>query len=241
MCNKSKATWLPPIDVFLWQILVSIKSYLTLLFFSPKKDGVKRFFISNYHVKKDELIFDGSSNGYFGQIEKVLNLSLLEGGKIVDLGCGTGALYGWLQSKNINVQMYIGVDFAYVAKTDGSVKICHEDNVSWVQDPSNYGYIFNANIIMSNSLCYTNDPDLLNIFSQCKNAKRIIIIEPYPNLFWDAHFDGVRPIYRKHPVVSKALRENGFSIKAISIDHIFSIRHRYIGPISYCIFAEHCH
>jgi SAM-dependent methyltransferase len=232
---KSKAQWLPPRKKFFTQIFISIRELFTLPFFKETPDGIKKFFTNNYQGKKDEFIFDGSSEKpYYNQITKNISIDKFENQTIIDLGCGNGSFYFWLKNNNIHVKKYYGVDFAYKNSVLSDNAVINNMSVcDYLENPVSE----NAVYVLSNSLCYTSETILQSILSKLKPNDKIIIIEPNPNLFWDSHFNGIKPHYRKSKQVSKSLENNGFTIKSCSIDYVLNVKNCYLNPISYCLYA----
>lgn len=232
---KSKAQWLPPRSKFITQIFISIRALLTLPFFKETPNGIKKFFSTNYNEKKDEFVFDGSSeNSYYNQITNNCPIEEFKDQTIIDLGCGNGSFYFWLKNNNISIKQYCGIDFAFenTVLTD-SATIKNISINDYLEDIAHENVIY----IMSNSLCYIPDVIFQTILSTMKINDKIIIIEPYPNLFWDSHFDGIKPYYRKPKGVITLLENSGLQIYSCSVDYIFEIKNIYLSPISYSIFA----
>jgi len=233
--NKSKANWLPPRIKFIKQIFISIRALFTLPFFKEIPNGVQQFFKDNYKGKKDEFIFDGSSeNSYYDQITKNITTEKLKNQIIVDLGCGNGSFYFWLKNNDIAIKQYCGIDFAYENSILSDKALIKNISISdYFENP-----IFeNVVCFLSNSLCYISETVFQSVLSKLKTNDKIIIIEPYPHLFWDSHFNGIKPHYRKPKQVFKLLADNNLVIKFCSVDSVLKIKNFYISPISYCICA----
>lgn len=234
MYYKEKAVWLPKLNVFVKQIMVSIISYLTLPFYKEKKNAIQRFFIDNYYNTPDGLVFDGTSSGYFDRINLLIDFSLLPDMRFVDLGCGQGSLVFWLQNNKISYQEYLGIDFAIKqSKKENSVVFINDS----ILNAGRYIRSSDDIIMMCNSLCYITDEEFAIILSSLKKGNRIIIIDPSPNLFWDAHFEGIKPIYRKRKTVLKLLNDSGFIIDSSIQDYLFKMGTIYCMPLSYGIYA----
>lgn len=151
----------------------------------------------------------------------------------MDLGYGQGSFLMWLKHNAISYQEYQGIDFAINHHIQDESSAFINDNIL-----NAYKYIQNSNdiITMCNSLCYITDEDFCFILSSLESGNRIII-DPSPNLFWDAHFDGVKPIYRGLRTVMKMLTENGFRVDSSMQDYLFKIGEVYCSPLSFGIFA----
>lgn len=231
---KEQASWLPKAGKFIKQITVSFVSYITLPVFKEKEDGIRDFFKRNYYIKSDELVFDGTSTGYFLRIKNLLDISMLSDKVVLDLGCGRGSLLHWLQKNRISFKKYIGIDFSVKTCTinQNCVMIC--DNIKNIK---NYLSDEQSLIVMCNSLCYTDTEIFINILDSIQPGNGILIIEPAPNIFWDAHFDGIKPIYRTLEKTCSLLSCKGFVIENTMSDYLFAIGSHYFGKLSYGIYA----
>jgi SAM-dependent methyltransferase len=232
---KSKAQWLPPHIKYIAQLFISIRALFTFPFFKETPNGTQKFFINIYKGGKDEFIFDGSNEkSYYNQIIKNVPLEYFKHQTIIDLGCGNGSFYFWLENQDISIKQYYGIDFAFESKVlsnKASIK-----NIS-INNYFETVLVDNAVYLLSNSLCYISDKDFQYILSQLKSGDKIFIIDPFPNLFWDSHFNGIKPIYRTNKEVSKLLENNGFIVSSCSIDYVTNLKYFYLNPISYCLFA----
>lgn len=232
--SKELASWLPNISLFLKQLCVSLLSYITLPFFRVKENGILLFFQNNYYVEPDGLVFDGSTTGYFSKIHHLLDLESLSEMEVIDLGCGQGALYKWFRKNNVFVKRYIGIDFSikYTQLDDLSFLVCDDINNirKYLSDKKTV-------ITLCNSLCYINDDIFSAVLNSLCIGTHIAIIEPSPNLFWDAHFNGIRPIYRSQNSVCEYLRKHGFMIESVTSDFLFRLGDIYCSKLSYGIYA----
>lgn len=235
----NKANWLPNRFIFWKQIFVSLLSYMTLPFFKRKDGAILEFFRKNYYEKPDGLIFDGTSSDYYSQIERMFPLDSFKESLIIDLGCGQGHFYKWLINKKISVYQYTGIDIAIDEQDlDKNAKI-YSGSITQLNQISLHRF---ENIrrffIFSNSLCYATDEEVASAIAFCQEGDNIFIIEPYPHLFWDAHFDGIKPIYRTDSETIKLLTQHGFAILFTSIDYIPFEKYFLFGQVSYCIHAK---
>lgn len=233
--HKSKAQWLPPHNKYIRQILISLRALFTLPFFREIPNGTQLFFKNNYNIQKDEFIFDGSSeNSYYNQITKNIPIEEFNNQRVIDLGCGNGSFYFWLKNQNISINQYIGIDFAYK-----NVELSEEASIQNISIYDFFRRIISGNAIyvLSNSLCYVSKNIFQFIQFKLKSNDKIVIIEPYPNIFWDSHFNGIKPYYRKCDQILYELIKNGFKINACSKDYHIKIYNIYMSPISYCIIA----
>ena len=233
---KLKQNWMPKNKLLLKQLLVSTASFITLPFFKSRADGVREFFYANYCDKPDGLIFDGTTSGYFSKIEVLVDLAILDKQVIFDIGCGDGALLKWIKGKNVRFKKYIGIDFAYIPTVtivDTEFILDDAFNVSKHFKPYQKQISF-----MTNSACYF-DIDLLDkILYSFRKGDELIITEPSPNIFWDAHFKGVKPIYRNLNKLRGILQASDFEILEEVQDYAVKLGNKYLFPLSYCIHAK---
>lgn len=235
MNYSTVAHWTPRLKIYIKQLCVSSLSFLTLPFFTPTEDGVKQFFKANYYEKPDDLVFDGSNNGYYSKIELLPDFKMRENVSVIDLGSGQGSLYLWLKNIGITIKQYIGIDFAIKSRILDEHGFLVNDDIFNV---SKYLLTSEDIIFMCNSLCYIDDVLFIEILDCLNKGNELFILDPVPNLFWDAHFNGVKPIYRKYDYVVSLLMNHGFCIKGTVQDYLFKIGNLYISPMSYCIHSQ---
>lgn len=237
MFTKYKALWLPSASKLIIQILLSLWSYLTLPFFHENKNAILKFFQNNYYQKSDDSIFDGNNRNYYSQIERTYNLRDLENKYLIDLGSGPGALYHWLKKKRINFLRYEGVDFAVNNHMlSQNAFIIQENMINYCE--SKYEQKRQKTIFMSNSLCYITDEEFIRIINVFNSRDEMVIVEPSPNLFWNIHFNEIKPKYRKMQYVINILQNSGWEIKAASGDYLIKWNNKYLSKVSYLIFAN---
>ena len=232
--TKELATWLPSPAKLLKQFCLSLLSYATLPLYKEKDNGVQIFFRHNYSVEPDEFIFDGTTNGYFSKVNHFIELMPISEMEIVDLGCGKGSFYEWLCSKKVSIRKYTGIDFSInntqLDKT--SSLVC--DDINNIQT-----YIAGNKtlVTMCNSLCYIDYDEFSNVLGSLHVGNHLIIIEPAPHLFWDAHFSGVKPYYRNHEAVCEILSAHGYVVQNLVTDYLFKLGKRFYSEMSYGIYA----
>jgi len=230
---KNKAKWKPTFKKRLVQYFASFKALLTYPFFKKKDNGIKLFFEKNYHEKPDPLIFDGNTGKYLDQIKNVLDIAQLNGENIIDLGCGSGSFLFWLKQNEVNPKSYLGLDFA-----------CHDHIISEGerianQDIVDFDMLENHYVILVNVACYLDDEQLDTILSKVKEKQgKLIVIEPYPDFFWDKHFNGIKPFYRKTKKFLSLLHNKEFKVDKVSTDYFSKIGKKLFNPVSFCILAS---
>lgn len=232
--SKSKAQWLPSKKMIFQQVLVSFWSYITLPFFKSKDDATCSFFKKNYTEKPDPLIFDGHSNNYFNQIFSLIKCPKLYNRTIIDLGSGTASFYEWLLDNGARGIKYIGVDFALESRRlDYRSEIISGDlkNIDLTE-------IERPLVMISNVLCYLNTDSVRQVFNKLPINTDILILEPYPCLFWDAHFAGIKLNYRKPKKICTILETVGYEISSINVSHGIRLFDHLICPISYVLYAH---
>jgi hypothetical protein len=234
MMVKEIARWLPRKPLLIKQLVVSAKSFLTLPFYKPQVNGVQFLFKNIYYVKPDALVFDGTTFGYYSKIKRVLDLSCLNGRTIIDLGCGKNALFHWLKEEGVSQFSYIGIDFAIDSTGISNEPCVVNDDIIYVNRYLNDSKNI---IVMCNVLCYTNDENFNTVLHGLGANDAVLLIEPSPNLFWDAHFSGIKPIYRRIGETTQLLEKEGFEILSSVQDYYFNIADNYIFPLSYCLYA----
>lgn len=164
------AGWFRPRRRIIKQYFISFKSHLTRNFAIYHKDAAKTYFLEIYNGKDDPYLFDGKEEGYYDSLLRAVEI--IKNKNIVDLGCGTGALYRWLKIKQIPINSYIGVDFAVKnAIIDKNVRII-EKRIEAYSPPYNKDNV----VIISNALCYLSDDQLNQLRTSLTYADYVIIM-----------------------------------------------------------------
>lgn len=233
--NKEIAKWLPQKRVLIRQLFVSTVSYFTLPFFYKAENATKIFFEKNYYIKPDGLVFDGNNLEFYSKISKTCNLGNLYNKNILDLGCGLCSLYNWLRSSNVDFKQYIGIDFAIRGGALSSQDFCVSDNVN---NLDKYFIGQKKIIFLTNVVCYLNNKQFVDILRKCNPEDELIIVEPSPSIFWDAHFNNIKPVYRKVGIIKDTLVEEHFDVLGSTQDYVLKLGQHYIFPLSYCLHAK---
>lgn len=234
MNSKEKANWLPSMPLLIKQLFISAISFLTLPCYKPKENGIQNFFVDNYYVKPDGLVFDGSTKGYYEKVKRVISEGVLNNQIIVDIGCGRGVFYFWLVTERYSVKKYIGIDFSIRDRKVDEKCFLYNDHAANINK-----YISEECCIlfMSNVVCYLSDSIFKDIMCSLRKGDKIIIIEPSPNLFWDAHFCGIKPNYRNIRDMIRLIEDEELEVINTVQDYFMRIGRRYLFPVSYCIYA----
>ena len=204
----------------------------TFFFSKSKKGAIREFFYRNYNVKKDEFIWDGSSENYYNQLLSNLNFEMLENKDVLDIGCGTANLYYWLKSHNINYKSYTGIDFAVKENViSENAKVLNANIMEF--DFKKYNFF-----VLINVLCYLEKKEIIDVLRKVPNDSYLILIEPYPNIFWDKHFNNIQPHYRNNKKMLNLLNNKNFVCISESIDYTYKIGKVYFSPISYCMLFK---
>ena len=196
--------------------------------------GIQAFFHKNHNIDPDEHVFDGSTVNYFSKVKRLIDISSLADKSIIDLGCGKGSFYFWLLSNNIFPISYLGVDFAVDTKILGENAVIVKENIN---NQGVYQVEGNNLFFTCNVLCYLRNKELESVLNMPKVGDSVIIIEPSPGVFWDAHFNGIRPKYRKLKTMIQLLIDANYSIETVYQDYLFKICNNYYQPLSYAIHA----
>jgi SAM-dependent methyltransferase len=235
--TKHKAEWIPSMNRLILPLVSSIWSHITLPFHHKKNNSILEFFKANYSLKPDLNIFDGNVNNFYTQIKRIYYFKKNHNCTVIDLGCGKGSLLNWFIENGIKYDRYIGVDFAVKSKIlSNNASIINTK----IEDFNKYfQYIRHPiTLYLTNTLCYLDDIQFINFLKSCKKNDELIIVDPYPNLLWKSHFNGIKPFYRRLDYVCKLLKECGWNVKYKSIDYVFVIFGvLFISKISYSIYC----
>ena len=230
---KNKAKWKPTWKRRYMQYLASLKAILTYPFFKQNDSGVKLFFENNYNKTPDPLLFDGNTNQYLDQITNVLDIKSLNDKDVIDLGCGSGSFLFWLEKKGVNPRSYLGLDFAHENKVLSSNKKIINQNIFEFEMPRNHY------VVLINVACYLGNKQLDDLLKNVKERNcKLIIIDPHPNFFWDKHFNGIKPHYRMIDDFLSLVQKKGYRVEKVSMDYFGKLGRKFVGPVSFCIFAN---
>lgn len=233
--NKEIAKWIPKKSILIKQLFVSAISYITLPFFRKVENATKIFFEKNYYIKPDGLVFDGNNLEFYSKISKTCNIDNLHYKNILDLGCGLCSLNNWLERNIIDFNQYIGIDFAIRGDTLSPHAFSVSDNVN---NLGNYFIGQKKVVFLTNVACYLNTDQFEDILRKCNHEDEIILVEPSPNIFWDAHFNNIKPVYRKMEIIEDILVAKHFEVLNSTQDYAFKLGRNYIFPLSYCVYAK---
>lgn len=230
--HKSVANWLPNNRLLIKQIFLSAWSHITLPISKNFPNGVQSFFHHNYNHEPDELIFDGSNVFYFSRLFQALDIERLEDKTIIDLGCGRATLYNWMTDNDIPFFKYVGIDFAV-----DSIRLSERAQIikSNIFNVDTFVSDGNCLFFLSNVICFQTNDELHYLLSNLSRRSEVLIIEPSPGLFWDAHFDGIHPCYRSIYSLTKIMNDCGIRIVNSMQDYMVNFLGSYYFPVSYCL------
>lgn len=197
------------------------------------REIVKAFFDRHRGEQPDPLVFDGSRTGYYDQLLFVMPQK--PASRYIDLGCGSGGLYAFLRARSIPFEQYIGVDFAPVP----GESVRHPDsticNLS-IQSEGLLEYLVpSTHLVLINSICYQEqlaDIPVLKASSRYQDAA-LLVVEPYPGLFWDRQFDGIRPKYRYPNQLITELSMLGWTPSVSTTFYLIKIGPLCLWPLTY--------
>lgn len=213
---------------------VGFLSHFFPLFNLKKNGNIQTFFKNHYSCQADPLIFDGNSDGYLLQLFPLIKeIDFIE--NIIDLGCGEAALYYFCKKRKIKFSKYIGIDFAIPDKIiDHDASIHHAD----FTDNTTVRHLTSQSILFAiNTFCYINKIAEIQALDTTKDnsVAQLLVLEPWPGIFWDRHFDGIWPNYRTPQELRESLFEIGWEpISQINFYYscLFGV---YVMPLSYAM------
>lgn len=197
------------------------------------QEAIRDFFRKHRAAEPDPFVFDGALDGYCQQIIPILPASIAN--QYLDLGCGDARLYEFLTKRSIPFHKYIGVDFAL-----DSELMCSRPDFQLVdakmQDRALVDLLASdTHLIFINSICYQERLDEIPVLSQaakcCGNS--LIILEPFPGLFWDRHFSGIKPNYRNPCELKMEMISMGWRPQKEAIFYLLKIGSKWIWPLTY--------
>lgn len=224
------ADW-PRLIPFLRQFVAGVASRIKR---GPERlnpENVRRFFERHRNTNPDPLVFDGATSGYYEQLFPLLanDSSIM----YLDLGCGVGNLRNFLIENKFSFARYVGVDFAGSStKFESGSTVIDAD----IRSQALASYVTDrTHVICVNSLCYQDNLSAITVLRHAATYpdNRLLVVEPYPGIYWDESFYGVRPCYRTPEQLGRDLLPIGWSIEATYIYHLLRFGAKYIWPLSY--------
>lgn len=197
------------------------------------QEAIRAFFREHRANQPDPLVFDGALDGYCQQIIPILPASAAN--QYLDLGCGDAGLYEFLRRRSIPFRNYIGVDFAV-----GSAVACGRSDFqiidARIQDKALEKLVLpGTHLVFINSICYQENLDEIPVLSHaarhCGNS--LIVLEPFPGLFWDKHFSGVQPRYRAPFDLIVQLESMGWRPQKEAVFYLFKMGSTWVWPLTY--------
>lgn len=232
--HKAKAAWVRPLP-FVQQICESL---LALMRVAPKnysQEAIRNFFQNHREKEPDPFVFDGSTDGYCQQIIPILPDSMAN--QYMDLGCGSAKLYDFLNSRLIPFRKYVGVDFAPTS-SQSIYRLDFEIINTTIQDESIVELALpGTHLVFINSICYQDRLDKILLLQHAARSREnsLIIVEPFPGIFWDKHFSGIRPKYRSMPELIGELENMGWRLQKQAIFYLFKLGPLWIWPLTYAV------
>lgn len=232
--SRRRVAWVQ-LNPFLRQLFESAANYFRRGGGSLSRESVKAFFDRHRGDQPDPLVFDGSRSGYYDQLLQVMPQQSAV--RYIDLGCGTGGLCAFLRARSISFETYIGVDFSPIVG-----ELFHGDDAI-IRNASLDGedlleYLVPAtHVVMINSICYQDtilEIPILRAASRCKDAA-LLVVEPYPGLFWDTQFEGIRPRYRYPDQLMREASTLGWIPSRLVIFYLIKIGPLFLWPLAYSL------
>lgn len=233
-----KAEWPLGHPYFFKQLKIGLLSHI----FGPKKDEIvveiKTFFKSHYN-DPDPLVFDGNSGGFLSQLDEFcIDICANINNRIIDLGCGTGSLFNYLKKKKLTISSYAGIDFAIPKRKISKDAVIYNFDL---KDPYSIFLLKQESIIFAvNTMCYFDKLSDIHILKAAGKEKNnfLYIVEPWPGIFWDRHFNGIWPAYRPPSLLVNELSKIGWKPIKLLKFHLLKILGIFLFPLSYAISFE---
>ncbi|MFH2065652.1 MAG: hypothetical protein ABIK15_10685 [Pseudomonadota bacterium] len=231
-CHTRIAEWVKVHPFFWKQMLVGTLSFIIPGEKSLNTNSTKDFFINHYFHQQDPYVFDGSSDKYFNQLQPAIN-DINSFGNIIDLGCGKFKLLTFLKKNSFKYESYIGFDFACPEEAISEKEKTYR--LDFRSEKCQYVTKNESTVFAINTFCYIKNIKDIYLLNKANKliAKRLIVLEPWPGLFWDRHFDGIWPTYRKPDLLAKNLAEIGWHREGQYNYYLFKICGKYLIPMSY--------
>ncbi|WP_131664972.1 hypothetical protein [Tritonibacter mobilis] len=165
----------------------------------------------------------------------------LELDRLVEMGCGQGKITTLLDSTLGNVKRYIGIDL-YISKLQWQLSAqdtrieflegCVEQKIDEV-GRSGAG---TSSFLSVNFLCYLDSLDkflTVNGGSIASSGEDLLIIEPFPSIFWETWFDGIFIQLRSPSEMRRFFEDRGWKLCEVRKLYLFQIFGLNFWPVSY--------
>jgi SAM-dependent methyltransferase len=212
------------------------------------QDTVRDYYSKQRYNEAAVDIIDASTDWYGSFAMQFVADALGRGGtdRFVELGCGQGRTISALDSLSIAFKQYIGIDL-FVSKTqwelaarDKRVKFVEGDiepELKKIEPAVDKRTAF----LSVNALCYLHRLDGLlagNLGSPAILGDDLIIVEPYPSIYWESWFDGIS-IYLRYPSqIWRHVEKHGWELREIRKLYLFQIGNFHFWPVSIGLHFE---
>ncbi len=229
--NKSLAKW-PQTNPHFWkQMRTGVLSHIFGPNTKEQKLEIQTFFQSHYK-QVDQLVCDGNTNGFLSQLNE-LGLFNVKTSHILDLGCGNGSLYRYIKDIGVDIPQYTGLDFAVSGKRlDSRAIICNID----LRNSQAVNLLANENTIFAiNTFCYLESLSNIPVLKSSgrKTNNYLLVVDPWPGLFWERHFNGIWPTYRSPEKLIKEMSEIGWKPNQQVNYYLVRLFGKFFFPLSY--------
>lgn len=216
---------------FVRVLLDSIPSFFSEPPSSESIPQIKLFFRDIYDGAPDETVVDSNLNEYAEQIFRVIDKEEFENASVLDIGCGSGALYQVLRDGGAALKRYLGIDVSHPNRIlSKSAKIVNQSAYE-IDDLE----LEPTHVLASNSFCYIESLERVYAIGSNGSAKSLVIVEPVPGIFWNRHFDGILLFYRSANDLSSQLQEHQWQLKRVTTFYLIHFRAIRIWPLCYAV------
>ncbi|MEL6503586.1 MAG: class I SAM-dependent methyltransferase [Pseudomonadota bacterium] len=208
----------------------------------PQKK-VRDYYIEKRYNETDVDIIDASTEWYGDFAMKFLSSALgdAEVYRLVDLGCGQGTTISKLDKLCVSFKKYVGIDLFVsdvqrrIESRDDRVKFWEGDieKGTEIVAPTKIGKTV---FLTVNALCYL--PKLKNFLtigphSPARMGDDLVIVEPYPSIFWESWFSGISIHLRYPSEVSRTFELGGWELREVRKIYLFQIGGFHLWPVAF--------
>ena len=242
--SKSVILPRPPI---VWGTLVGIKSrILKLIGFnggmnSPER--VREYYATTRYDEQSVDIIAASTDWYrdFAMSFALGAFAEQRSYRIIELGCGQGKTVSALESMCIELKGYFGIDL-FISEAQHSFSL-RNDKIEFLEGRLEelFHHIEQApeektGVLSINALCY-----LVRLGDLMSDARplpvragdSLILVEPFPSIFWESWFNGISIKLRHPKELSSHFEQCGWELKEVRKLYLFKIGRFYVWPVSY--------
>lgn len=211
-------------------MLVLLESLVSHLFKESQdlRPDLVRLFFAEHYDKPDPTVRDGSDLRYLSQCLPLLDEEILTKKEVIDLCSGALSFYRLLISNDIDFHRYTAIDFSWHGEIPSEVNFFHKSVIDFRYNCSKICTLFS-----SNGFCYLHTLNDVHCLQDVPPSSKLILIEPYPSIYWNQNFNGITPVYRTPEELAEELSVIGWVAEKTIVYQVLPWFQRFGLPLSY--------